>query len=342
MKKILSIILVAVMLMSCVITFSASDNRKISPKLQTTIEKSADDELIRVILIVDTDTVYYNKLSFLIDKGYDIEKYHKDSEYKSQFEADWNAYIDEYKAQNEKVMMSLYNEYFGGDTENIEECWTLLKTMIVKATKEEILYAAEASQISSIGLFENETPELSFGEDMMSYFCKEAYLKYMNVTTTDEMVANIDVIYYGTVDDYYVFRPNSNAPLLVVEQTIGDYLFVWGSIAGDELANPVGIYVTDSLGNADTLEEAHNKGVVDISKVSKVVPYAYLYGDADNDGTLTVCDATYIQKITAGINSTAEGRKMIAYTSPDDMNRDGKVNVKDATAIQKHIAGIEY
>ena len=59
----------------------------------------------------------------------------------------------------------------------------------------------------------------------------------------------------------------------------------------------------------------------------------YIYGDANNDGTVKIGDATIIQKYIAHL--VAEDK--INFKS-SDCNEDFKVSVKDATCIQKYLA----
>ncbi|MDO5124280.1 MAG: starch-binding protein, partial [Eubacteriales bacterium] len=64
-------------------------------------------------------------------------------------------------------------------------------------------------------------------------------------------------------------------------------------------------------------------------------PEAYLYGDADLDGKVTVKDATLIQKHAAKMLEL-EGK---AFTQAN-VSGDTALNVRDATAIQKKVANI--
>ncbi len=77
----------------------------------------------------------------------------------------------------------------------------------------------------------------------------------------------------------------------------------------------------------------------------------YKCGDVDKDGEVTVLDATFIQRVAAGldkfpfddgigdmINSTIEN-PIIYYIS--DIDKDGQRTVLDATAIQRKIANLE-
>ena len=63
---------------------------------------------------------------------------------------------------------------------------------------------------------------------------------------------------------------------------------------------------------------------------------AYLCGDADGDGTVSIFDATKIQRLLAALIDDADG--MIAMRG--DVNGDG-LDIVDATAIQRFLAGYE-
>lgn len=60
-----------------------------------------------------------------------------------------------------------------------------------------------------------------------------------------------------------------------------------------------------------------------------------LYGDVDNDGVITVLDATLVQKLGLGIEEPeSELTSVLA-----DVNNDGRISVLDVTCIQKFITG---
>ncbi len=341
MKKLLALFLMLAMLMCCTVPVSAVESQKISKESLEIIENAADDELITIILCLEFEKEFYNNMGYVVAKGYDTEKYYTDPEYKEQCDKEWRAYVEDFKAQNHKEMMELYHEVFGDDTENLLECLDLGRTMMIKATKSEIYMAAEFPVVSFLYVYNESESEDTTASDSVSLLLKEAFLKYEGVASNNEAREELQIYYYGAADDYYVFRPNKNFPSLMTEQRIGDYLFSYGAIAGNENENPVGLYVADKDGNVEILKYAFEKGLVDIRKIAQIVPYCQLFGDADGDGTLTIRDATYIQKMVAGLATTFEGREIITSTSPDDMNEDGVVNIKDATAIQKYLAGIE-
>ena len=57
-------------------------------------------------------------------------------------------------------------------------------------------------------------------------------------------------------------------------------------------------------------------------------------GDVDLDGEVTVKDATFVQKVMAGITEKPDSFDYIA-----DVTGDGKADIRDATTIQRFING---
>ena len=67
---------------------------------------------------------------------------------------------------------------------------------------------------------------------------------------------------------------------------------------------------------------------------SKESSVGYLLGDTDADGSVTIIDATTIQRQLAGIATQVYNKEAA------DADGDGSVTVVDATAIQRHLAGL--
>ena len=61
----------------------------------------------------------------------------------------------------------------------------------------------------------------------------------------------------------------------------------------------------------------------------------YLLGDADNDGVVTVLDATLIQLVLASKTEKIDG-----FDTRADIDNDGVVSILDATSIQQYMAGL--
>lgn len=98
------------------------------------------------------------------------------------------------------------------------------------------------------------------------------------------------------------------------------------------------------------LPNATDEVFPDLTDVVNHLKLGVMIGDVDRDGLISILDATYIQKILAGLmhNTMIEDMDMfygkalnedtIQYVS--DYDRDGERSVLDATGIQKYLAGI--
>lgn len=67
----------------------------------------------------------------------------------------------------------------------------------------------------------------------------------------------------------------------------------------------------------------------------KPVPHDVMHGDVNSDGSVTVVDATAIQRAAAGMDNA------VFVDEVADFNGDGEINVVDATAIQRTAAGLD-
>ena len=75
---------------------------------------------------------------------------------------------------------------------------------------------------------------------------------------------------------------------------------------------------------------ANDNGLTFISLGDK--PAGMILGDADNDGEVTILDATVIQRHIAELSTESYNE------AAADADQDNMVTIMDATAIQRHIA----
>lgn len=98
------------------------------------------------------------------------------------------------------------------------------------------------------------------------------------------------------------------------------------------------------------LEQALEEGIVDTDKLFEFTKYPnefqpdidfkmYKLGDIDNDGELTIKDATVVQR--AGIGLTDIVKTDTDLDTVFDYNGDGRVSVLDVTCIQKKLVALE-
>lgn len=124
-----------------------------------------------------------------------------------------------------------------------------------------------------------------------------------------------DELFYKAVGDYMLFNPQTDGgtegPLAIIKDN-----------------DVLGVYRAYDRGWIE------DKAFYDaVKKTKEYNNYIRIIGDIDNDGDLTVLDATKIQKnIADGVKSRDNNFA--------DFNRDGRLSVLDASGVQKRIAGL--
>ena len=188
--------------------------------------------------------------------------------------------------------------------------------------------------------------------------------KYIDevVRLSFENSTSSEVLVYGEIYEYY-----SKGSTATDEEVAPDYVLIYISGCREVLKDSMDIFGTYVLyidGGSDPfvfnygvyvpaegkiydLIDAWEMGLNGIEKAFTEGGIGRLLGDMDKDRTLTVKDATYIQKCIAELQEFAQEDIIELYSEEktlyvSDFNRDGERNVKDATAIQKYIARLEY
>ena len=186
-------------------------------------------------------------------------------------------------------------------------------------------------------------------EQEAEYICKDSFLKqYHSAAEYQEMYAH----YTGlggeeTIDWVFVFaRKQFEEPMsrcqLVGERILftdsGYYPFTFGyciyDVESDMFKGLTEIITTGDVNNYE--------GLLDYWESLELgVPL----GDADNDGMLSVLDATYIQMVIAKLcefngNDDLRDYIFVGVDYISDFDRDGERTILDATAIQIKLAGL--
>lgn len=172
------------------------------------------------------------------------------------------------------------------------------------------------------------------------------YLKIMELALTkldsEKQYDNIDKLVempvFKNFEGYFLIPARYNLELdVLVSKRYGNYILesynnYSPSIFGYLAVNP-------ETGDVINLEDGLENGKIDEDKLFETsIENMYKLGDADNDGELTVKDATIVQKAGIGLNEI-----VMTATNQDtvfDYNGDGRVSILDVTCIQKKLAGI--
>lgn len=170
----------------------------------------------------------------------------------------------------------------------------------------------------------------------------------------EEFLANggIDApfVYTGNVYDYeynnYVVLPAYYDIVLPVltDKRIGGFIFeCYNSYGPSDLGS---LAVNCETGDVLQIEDAFEQGIIDLNDFyefyrateasESFVFKMRLVGDCNDDGIISVSDATEIQKSIAHLSSL--NNFSLKGDDPADVNHDNSVDISDATAIQKQIA----
>ena len=115
----------------------------------------------------------------------------------------------------------------------------------------------------------------------------------------------------------------------------GNFYFLYGK-------NADGKYEYGGLPNYEMAKENGVVSVLDKSvfpnpTVQPTDPFnGMIYGDVNNDGLITIVDATIVQKYIVNVAQLDNVNQKLA-----DVDVDGVITVKDATAVQKYIVNVD-
>ncbi|MBQ2944346.1 MAG: hypothetical protein IJD93_06645 [Ruminococcus sp.] len=199
------------------------------------------------------------------------------------------------------------------------------------------------------------------GMEVYKYVGETKYIDEV-VALSFKTVFSPDTLVYGEIYEYYSEDSTATGdevtPDYVLVEISGsrgilkDSMNIFGNYVlyidggSDPFVFNYGVYIP-AEGKIYDLVDAWEMGLDGIEKAFTESGIGILLGDMDKDRTLTVKDATYIQKCIAELQEFANEDIIELYSEEktlyiSDFNRDGVRNVKDATAIQKYIAGLEY
>ena len=104
------------------------------------------------------------------------------------------------------------------------------------------------------------------------------------------------------------------------------------------------VYAKVVCGGNDITSTAYNSATntlsfnvtadTDVTIIATKIPDTHLYGDTNSDSSVTVKDASRLQKYVANITDLSA-----TELKSSDVNNDNHVDVKDVTMIQKYVAG---
>ncbi len=344
MKKLVSILMVAILAFSCLsITAFADANSKISSAVTNVLEKVEDDFKVQIFItlydVVDEDLVLqktYEECGLTSETAKTKEEIDLYQKTYRNVKADMN------EAHNKAVL-----EKMGIDDKDILFMSRLTPMIVLKATKAKVFELAQLEEVASIDLY--KTPLFPQPDHLFEEIFLERYEGSIQSDTHD-----YDELYYhydenGDIDWALIEQCSYNAPPWEYHRVFKGRVFMYGD--DYPFSFRYGIYDVKADKFYDIINENFDYSKYDdLEEVFESFNFGYLIGDSDKDGVITVLDATLIQRYVAKLTDFND--QIIDYYDDSfaeagfpkyisDFNCDGKRDILDATAIQKRIARVE-
>ena len=136
--------------------------------------------------------------------------------------------------------------------------------------------AVDAEIVTNLD-FLNDFYGISCIHQSLTEACSEAFLRYKNTATTDEL--GIKCYPLGTVDEYTFFRAKlfdvgADVPTIVVKGMIGDYIYHASEPYGPE-ENPTGLYAMNGEGLVFAAYELYEAGILTDEQIAQAAGGSY-------------------------------------------------------------------
>ena len=322
MKKLISLLLCMVLIFSFSVAASANDNSKLSTRLEKVLGDYEPDEQIGVYLS------FKEKIVTVADMPSwpDIAQARK-----------------EHKAYREQKIAEYFEVIF--ETIEYEEIYVSSTVVIVSVNVQDIQKLAEYDIIQDIGYFEDVEFE-PYDKDS-SYLFEEQYREYVDLDSGyvyDELYYHFDT--EGKLDWVLLNAHNALGATAIINMDFADMVIKSESIYA-RFKFKYGVYDVKEgvfVDLYDLRDEPYKyEGLYD-----KLLEFRIgrLIGDTDNDGEISILDATAIQRRLAKIDGLDYDDYYHVYNTDttgliSDFDRDGDVSIMDATAIQRRLAKLD-
>lgn len=331
MKKLISILLVLILILTSASTVvNADNNAKIESTLQSALENMNDDDKLQIwMFLYDT-----------VDEDWVVQKTYEECGLTKET-AKTKEEVDLYLSTYRGIKAHMYEEYnkevfekMNVADEDVIFFSKLTPSFILKVTKAKVYELAQLDEVASIGVYKlpiipqpDMLYEARFIEIYEGIIFSESH-KY------DELYYHYDE--NGDIDWALIYECSYNAPPWEYHMVFKDRIFMYGDNAPFSFG--YGLYDVKEDKFYDIISNKFDYSKYqDLEEVFNSLNLGYPVGDANHDGVLSILDATYIQRYIAGLTYLADdqyGEKN--YIS--DFDGDGERTIFDATAIQMKLA----
>lgn len=347
MKRIISILLFVILIMSIIVTPAfAQENSKLEENLATALEKMQDDEKLEVwLFVVDT-----------VDEDLVVQQTYEECGLTKETATTLEE-VNLYQKTYRKIKSSFYKEFneevfkkFDVADEDVVFFSTMTPSFILRVSKAKVYELAQLDEVVSIGVY-----KLPIKPQPDHIFEAEFIEKYSEIIFSESH--EYDELYYhydknGDMDWALVYECSYNSSPWNYHIMYKDRILMYGGYFPFSFA--YGVYDAKAGEFYDILNDKFNfDDYKDLEVIFDSFMPGYPIGDADLDKDLTIMDATYIQRVLAGLTYFDERDTIESYFGYvswnelgypryiSDMDRDGKRTVLDATAVQRKLAKYE-
>ncbi len=383
MKKLLSFCLVLCVLMSAFALSTLSVSAKISIGEYENQEffSLADDDIVYSAIFYDSsDNVRAYEFSYWVEQmGYltDVRDY--TVEYGEKLEREYNEYIDSLRLAVLADGEAFFAKHFDASTDellrNSDKRAIVMVRSSVKTIKalEDVegcyVFCSSTSESSIASRYETNNWSTIVPDSYVKtspyelVYAKHFYKGVEEPRYSEDLHWGMGYMYYPSYQ-YYSATGDESTPdyiLAFAGERMVSPAYSAGAFGDKYLLQVYNIYYPYTLGyhiittedmKVYTLREAWNAQLEGIEAVFEDFGLGIKRGDSDQDGEITIKDATLIQKYIAslekliddtvsGFAEAGQGEGGFFSARVSDMNCDKEVNIKDATEVQKFVAGIK-
>ena len=310
MKKLISLLLCIVLILSLSVVVYASENSKLSTRLEQVLGDYEPDEQIGVYLSFNEKNITVADMP----SWPDIAQARK-----------------EHKAYREQKIAEYFAVIF--ETIEYEEIYVSSTVVIVSVKVQDIQKLAEYDIIQDIGYFENTVFE-PYDKDS-SYLFEEQYREYVSLDSGyvyDEMYYHFDA--QGELDWAIIYALVDLVPSGRIQTVSGRVI----SVNNIGYPYPLHLALYDVRNNEFiSIEDVDATKYEGVEHALAIAQIGDLLGDTDLDNELSILDATEIQRVLAKIIKWSDSK--LEFVA--DFDQDGDVSIMDATAIQRRLAKLD-
>ena len=311
---------------------NAEENPRISPALRDCLDQISDGDFVEVWVFLDHILNHLEMEERVYEecglKGTDIASMDDANLYTQT----WRRLVSELNTGINKA----FQEKHGITEDEIIYSSRGVTAMILRITKTKVYELAEDEEVEEMGLFGDGALSIPEDPTVAERKLTEAVREYYH---SDAIKASqVIEIYSEDIDESRsvkkILVTNAAVPSVIVQKKFGRYTM--------STSRPVPLYY-DGV-RLYEIDSAYKRGMITSEEIDALLDVKWLglkksdvkKGDTDCDGTVTVIDATLIQKRLAAI----VGQNAVDSENAD-FDCDGSVTVIDATGVQKYLAKAE-